>query len=169
MERNQRRKKERRRQRGGGGGGEGMEEPFLVLPPKLYFHAFGGSMETVRQLTKLCSLDGTSVSTKSSSGGSGTSTGTDTETNLYFGFAPCVNFRSPRTPDLVRTVGLHRLVLESDREDYGCMMGDLEENVEFVANALGIEPETVREVTYRNAIRLYGLEEGGGEGCVGGG
>jgi Tat protein secretion system quality control protein TatD with DNase activity len=60
------------------------------LPPKIYFHAFGGKAGTVDQLTALCGRD---------------------MGRVYFGFAPVVNFRSPNTAEIVRKVGIERLVL----------------------------------------------------------
>jgi Tat protein secretion system quality control protein TatD with DNase activity len=68
------------------------------LPPRIYFHAFGGKAATVTQLIK--SLE---KSTKKKS-----------NTKVYFGFAPILNFASPKTIEVLRTVGLERLVLETE-------------------------------------------------------
>jgi len=122
------------------------KEP-LLLPPRIYFHAFGGKMEMVKQLDALCCGNRATRTTVESA----------TTTTLFYGFAPCVNFRSPKTADLIRSIGIDRLVLESDREDHREVMGDLYANVDFVAEALGVEKEIVLETTYANAARLYGF------------
>jgi TatD DNase family protein len=106
-----------------------------LLPPKLYFHAFGGKAGTLQQLLSIC-------------------TGRD----VYFGFASIVNFRSPKTPEVVRLVGLDRLLLESDHEDAALVEGSLQEAVRYYAHALEVSEEQVIEVTTRNAARFYGLE-----------
>jgi TatD DNase family protein len=55
------------------------------LPPKFYFHAFSGKAGVVDQLTAIC----------------GREVG-----KCYFGFAPIVNFQSPKTTNLIRKVGI---------------------------------------------------------------
>ena len=62
------------------------------LPPTIALHAFGGARGTVEQLTR--SRFGA---------------------RLYFGFAACVNFRSPKTKEVLKAVPPDRLLLESDR------------------------------------------------------
>mmetsp|Transcript_18518 Transcript_18518/g.26071 ORF Transcript_18518/g.26071 Transcript_18518/m.26071 type:complete len:441 (-) Transcript_18518:93-1415(-) len=107
----------------------------LVLPPKIYFHAFGGKAAIVDQLEAIFR----DVS------------------ETYYGFAPIVNFRSPKTVDVIQKVGINRLVLESDLEDYHGVSTDLDKNVKFVASALNLSEEIVLEQTFRNSCRLYGL------------
>jgi TatD DNase family protein len=106
------------------------------LPPKLYFHAFGGKEGTVDQLTALCGREPGKV---------------------YFGFAPVINFRSPKTADLIRKVGLERLVLESDHEDAALVPDSIRECVRFLAEALGEDERVIIERTTKNAFDLYGL------------
>jgi TatD DNase family protein len=107
-----------------------------LLPPKLYFHAFGGKAGTLQQLLSICA-------------------GRD----MYFGFASIVNFRSPKTPEVVRVVGLDRLLLESDHEDAALVEGSLQEAVRYYSLALEVSEEQVIEATTRNAARFYGLEQ----------
>ncbi len=63
------------------------------LPPTLYLHAFGGARGTVEQLTRARGYG----------------------ERLYFGFAACVNLRSPKTREAIAAVPDDRLVVESDR------------------------------------------------------
>jgi Tat protein secretion system quality control protein TatD with DNase activity len=106
------------------------------LPPKIYFHAFGGKAGTVDQLTALC----------------GRETG-----RVYFGFAPVVNFRSPRTAEIVRKVGIDRLVLETDHEDAACVPESIQACVRFLSETLEMDEQEVIDRTTANAFDLYGL------------
>jgi TatD DNase family protein len=107
-----------------------------ALPPKLYFHAFGGKLGTVNQLLSICS------------GG----------VDVYFGFAPIVNFRSPKTADVIRRIGIDRLLLESDHEDAFLVGESLREAVRYYASALNLEEQDVVHATTRNAARFYGFQ-----------
>ena len=106
------------------------------LPPKTYFHAFGGKSGTVDQLLALC----------------GREIG-----DVYFGFAPVVNFRSPKTADLVRKVGIERLLLETDHEDAARVSGSMREGIQFMAEALECSADRVVERTTQNAFAFYNL------------
>ena len=46
-----------------------------------------------------------------------------------------MNFRSPKTADVTRAIGVDSLVLESDRENYMAVREDLEANAQFTADA----------------------------------
>lgn len=105
------------------------------LPPKVYFHAFGGKVGTVDQLLALCGRDST-----------------------YFGFAPVINFRSPKTFDVIRHVGLDRLVLETDHEDASQVPESIESGIRLLAEALDESQETIVERTTANAFELYNLK-----------
>jgi TatD DNase family protein len=107
------------------------------LPSKLYFHAFGGKVGTIKQLLSICS-----------------------HCDVYFGFASIVNFRSPKTSEVVKFVGLDRLLLESDHEDAALVGESLREAVSYYARALDVSEEQVVEATTRNAARFYGLQLG---------
>ena len=108
-----------------------------LLPPAIYFHAFGGKCAVVDQLAALCRR---------------------TATRCYFGFAPVINFRSPKTAAVVRHVGLERLLLESDHEDAALVPESVREGIQFYADALGVDEALVVERTTANALDLYGLE-----------
>ena len=106
-----------------------------ILPPRIYFHAFGGKTAVVDQLDAICR---------------GVS-------STYYGFAPVINFRSPKTKEIVKKIGIDRLVLETDLEDPTCVMSDMCENIDFVSEALNVDRKVVVEKTYANAMRFYGL------------
>jgi len=108
------------------------------LPPTIYFHAFGGKLGTVDQLVALC--------------GKG-----KRKSILYFGFAPLCNFRSPKTAEVIRKVGIARLVLETDHEDAALVPESIQVGVALIADALCVTEEEVIERTTENAYNLYGL------------
>ena len=110
--------------------------PKAALPPKLYFHAFGGKVGTIDQILSLCGKEPGKV---------------------YFGFAPIINFRSPKTADVIRKVGIDRLVLETDHEDASLVPGSMEQCIEYLASALDMEEQEVIERTTANAFDLYNL------------
>jgi TatD DNase family protein len=116
------------------------------LPPRIYFHAFGGKAATVTQLIK--SLEKSTNKKKSN-------------TKVYFGFAPIVNFASPKTIEVVRTVGLERLVLETDHEDAARVPASMELGLQVISEALEITLEELIIQTNRNAQDLYGLVDKG--------
>lgn len=109
------------------------------LPPVLYFHAFGGKAGMVDQIVALLTKRG--------------------QSRCYFGFAPVVNFRAPKTADVVRQVGLARLVLETDHEDAALVQDSLEAGIHFLAKALDVDCETVVDWTTANAYAMYNISE----------
>ena len=85
-----------------------------ILPPRIYFHAFGGKASTATQLIRTLEkprkrrkLKIPNNKNKHSSSNFKSET-----TKVYFGFAPLVNFGSPKTTEVIQTVGINRLVLE---------------------------------------------------------
>jgi len=119
-----------------------MDEDVLVFPRNIYFHAFGGKAAIVDQLDAICR-------NKNFAPGS--------SSEIFFGFAPVVNFKSHKTPSVIQKVGIHRLVLETDVEDCSRLCLDLESSVEYIAKALNMEKEEVLKQTSDNARRLYRL------------
>lgn len=105
-------------------------------PPRMYFHAFGGKPAVVSQIDAACR-------------------GAD---EVIYGFAPIINFRSPKTAEVIRKIGIDRLVLESDREDYRPVPDDLAANAKYIAEALGMDQSEVINRTSENAMRFYGLD-----------
>ena len=105
------------------------------LPRKIYFHAFGA---TVGFSDQLVALLGKSV-------------------DLYFGFAPVINMRSPKTADVVRKIGISRIVLETDLEDASYVSRDIVQSAKFVSEALDLPLDEVVINAWNNARRLYGI------------
>ena len=118
-----------------------IEDDMLVLPPIIYFHAFGGKPAVVDQLDAICREK--SVASHA--------------TETFYGFAPVVNFQSPKTELVMEKVGIERLVLESDLEDYHSVLNDLETSVGFTARVFGMGEDDVLRQTNANARYIYGL------------
>lgn len=114
-----------------------LKKSTVGLPPKIYFHAFGGKVGTVDQILAIC----------------GRRPG-----QCYFGFAPVVNFRSHKTADVIRKVGIERIVLETDHEDAALVPNSLIDGIRFIADALELSDiQEVVDRTTENAFELYGL------------
>lgn len=107
------------------------------LPPTIYLHAFGGSQGTVEQL----------VNTRRFG------------SRLYFGFAACINLRSPKTHGVISAVPHDRLVIESDRSSAArAQIGaELREmlTVYVTAKSEWSSIEEAALATAHNAARLY--------------
>lgn len=106
------------------------------LPDTIYFHAFGGKIGTVDQLTAICGRD---------------------QGRTYFGFAPIINFRSPKTVAVIQKVGLDRLVLETDHEDAGRVADSMQAGIQLLAEALETSEDEIVQRTTKNAFDLYRL------------
>lgn len=115
-----------------------------LLPKRLYFHAFGGKVGTVKQLLALCE--------RSKKKGNCCCC-----CRVYFGFAPVINFRSPKTKDVIRCVGLDRIVLETDHEDPEQVPSSLVTGIRYLAETLECSYQQVVEQTTKNAADLYGV------------
>eukprot|EP00668_Euglena_longa_P002340 GGOE01002701.1.p1 GENE.GGOE01002701.1~~GGOE01002701.1.p1 ORF type:complete len:400 (-),score=87.63 GGOE01002701.1:255-1454(-) len=123
------------------------------LPTCLYFHAFSGKVGVVSQLLGLERRHNAAAARQK-----GPSFG---PTRIYFGFALGVNRRSPKTPEVIRAVGLERLLLESDQSCATPMLGELRGMVAAMAEALGVPQAEVVRCTAANARRCYGLAADG--------
>jgi Tat protein secretion system quality control protein TatD with DNase activity len=202
-----------------------VQRSYQKLPPKMYFHAFGGKEATVDQLVALVdkankkntnsnkrkaqakkdqqkrrmqeeeekkknassiekedveslllsasvyhpSSSSSSASTsKSTALPSARSTTTSTSaaaattpppppTKLYFGFAPVINFRSPKTANVIQKVGLDRLVLETDHEDATFVPEAMILGIDLLSKVFNVPPEQVIAQTTANAMELYGI------------
>ncbi|KAL3927405.1 MAG: hypothetical protein SGBAC_013101 [Bacillariaceae sp.] len=154
------------------------------LPPRIYFHAFGGKAATVIQLIRLLEPkpksqkkkkkkqrnegdgnieidDMTATEEKNlplATTAASTSATIEQPTVVYFGFAPIVNFQSPKTLDVIRAVGLDRLVLETDHEEAYKVPTTMKEGLRVISGAFGITEEELIAITNKNAKRLYMLD-----------
>lgn len=108
------------------------------LPPYIYFHAFGGKAGTATQLIK------TFEKKKA--------------TRVLFGFAPVINFDSPKTLQVVQEVGLDRLVLETDHEDAALVPPSMKLGVEVIAKVFEVTREELIRQTNENAYQLYNIK-----------
>ena len=83
---------------------------------------------------------------------------TTTTTEIYFGFAPVINFRSPKTANVVRKVGLSRLVLETDHEDASRVSKSMIQGIEYLSEVLDVTQTELITQTTKNSYKLYGIE-----------
>jgi Tat protein secretion system quality control protein TatD with DNase activity len=128
-----------------------------ILPPRLYFHAFGGKAATATQLIKTLETPRRiKIRNESVTRRTKKKFVSIVPTKVYFGFAPPVNFRSPKTASVIKAVGLERLVLETDREDVRNIGPDMEAGIVWISEVLGITEEELVLVTNENARDLYG-------------
>lgn len=105
------------------------------LPPAIYLHAFGGARGTVEQLVRARRYGD----------------------RLYFGFAACVNLRSPKTAEVIRAVPQDRVVVESDRASHEEVAQELELMLGRYAELFGWSGVAeAADRTARNARALYG-------------
>ena len=143
------------------------------LPPCIYFHAFGGKEASIDQLTALITKPIAGIGKKKqknflgeqhrdirnkSSAATASSGSGSTTTQIYFGFAPVVNFRSPKTANVVRKVGLHRLVLETDHEDASRVSKSMIQGIEYLSEVLNVTSTELIIQTTKNSYKLYGIE-----------
>jgi TatD DNase family protein len=130
------------------------------LPPRLYFHAFGGKAATATQLFTTIEKKKPRVPKETVARHR-----TQMEDNshasaapkVYFGFAPIINFESHKTMDVIRAVGLQRLVLETDHEDIRCIPSSMKDGLKAISNALSITEEELIQATNTNVKDLYSL------------
>lgn len=157
----------------------------LLLPPRIYFHAFGGKPSTATQLIRTiekikpkkqkqkkkyrrndsdnscrdyyhddCADNGDDGDSYSSS-----------STKVYFGFAPLINFNnknlssppSTKTMKVIREVGIHRLVLETDHEDVLNIKPSMKIGIDMISNVLNVTPEELIRITNNNVNDLYNI------------
>ncbi len=131
-----------------------------LLPPRLYFHAFGGKAATATQFVKTLEKPRRiKISNESIRSQTRKKFISILPPKVYFGFAPPVNFRSPKTASVIEAVGIERLVLETDREDIRNIGPDMEAGVAWISEVLGITEEELVLATNKNARDLYGCTQ----------
>merc|ERR1711865_409285 len=135
-----------------------------VLPPRIYFHAFGGKAATAIQLIRTLEKIKPKKRKKTQKKGRQQPPFPPPPrptTKVYFGFAPIVNMqtttRRAKTLDVIRTIGMERLVLETDHDDVTELHASLDQGIELIATALQIAPEDVIRRTNINARELYNI------------
>lgn len=123
------------------------------LPPRIYFHAFGGKAATAIQLIQTLERKGKRKHNDSGHNNSSTLT-----TKCYFGFAPIVNFESQKTAGVIRALGLDRLVLETDHEDASRVSTSMKLGLKVISDALSVSEDELIWATNANVKDLYQLD-----------
>lgn len=109
-----------------------------LLPPKIYFHAFSGKLGALPSIRSACTK------------------GNIPFEDVYFGFPPAIkNFYAPKTPKIMKEIGISQLLLETDLEDATNAWDDLKRGVAGISEALNITEAEVASKTYENAHRFY--------------
>ncbi|OEU17048.1 Metallo-dependent hydrolase [Fragilariopsis cylindrus CCMP1102] len=79
---------------------------------------------------------------------------------VYFGFAPVINLNvhsCSKTMDVIRAVGIHRLVLETDHEDIQNIQSSMELGIDIISTALDCTPAELIRITNNNINDLYNI------------
>jgi Tat protein secretion system quality control protein TatD with DNase activity len=129
-------------------------QPLLLLPPRIYFHAFGGKAATAIQLIR------TIEKIKPSKNKKNKKKIKNNSSKVYFGFAPVINLNvnsCSKTIDVIRAVGIHRLVLETDHEDIQNVQSSMELGIDIISNALDCTPAELIRITNNNINDLYDI------------
>lgn len=114
--------------------GRGRDTNELALPPKLYFHAYGGSVETVKELLRVEHL----------------------RDRVYFGFARSVNMRNmQKLKSLLSVIPKYNLLLESDAEDVDQIDTDLEAVMKVASQCSGVKESDICRQTIENALGMF--------------
>lgn len=109
-----------------------------LLPPKIYFHAFSGKQGALPSIRSACAKGNIPLE------------------DVYFGFPPAIkNFYAPKTPKIMREIGISQLLLETDLEDATTAWDDLKRGVTGISEALDITEAEVAIQTCENAHRFY--------------
>ena len=99
------------------------------LPRCIVFHSFGGSKEMVTAFLKL-------------------------KTKVMFGFSAVINMRSPKTPEVIASVPIDNILLESDYPTLRNIDHQMKNIAKIVANAKKISVEKVVQETRENATSV---------------
>lgn len=122
---------------------EGLDETLEVIDsgeaPRGVFHSFGGTVDDVERIRR--------------------------RGDYYFGINGIVTFKNSKLRDVLPTIGLDRMLLETDSPYLAPVphRGKRNESAyvvhvaAYVADVLGLSLEEVAEVTTRNARRLFAL------------
>lgn len=130
------------------------------LPPVLYFHAFGGKIGTVDQILAILGMNERrkkNIMQQQSKETTASSSGNphQHQYQVYFGFAPVINFRSPKTKQVIQHIGLGRIVLETDQEESILIPTSIVEGIEYLADAFDTTTSEIIHQTTQNAYDLY--------------
>lgn len=123
---------------------DGLDDTLDVIDsldkkPKAVFHSFGGTVEDVEKIRR--------------------------RGDFYFGINGIVTFKNSKLRDVLPTIGLERILLETDAPYLAPVpyRGKRNESAyivhtaAYVAHALDVTPDEVAECTTRNAMSLFRL------------
>jgi len=109
-----------------------------LLPPKIYFHAFSGKAGALPSIRSACTKGNIQLE------------------DVYFGFPPAIkNFYAPKTPGIMKEIGIRQMLLETDLEDATSAWDDLKRGVTGISEALDMTESEVATTTYNNVHRFY--------------
>ncbi|CAB5196654.1 Metallo-dependent hydrolase [Rhizophagus irregularis] len=108
------------------------------LPPRICLHSFGGSVDTIKFLTK---------QTKKKEGVS---------VDIYFSFSVVINGKYDRLPDLIKAVPEDRLLIETDYHSPFGLDHYMARIIKLVSEAKEWTEATTVEKTRKNFIKFVG-------------
>lgn len=149
------------------------------LPPKLYFHAFGGKIGLVDQIISIIQQYNQKQDQKYNkimkmikkkqlhhNEQQHQQQLNDDELQkrpdpieVYFGFAPEVNYKSDKTALVMKHIGIHRIVLETDLLEYNNVPTELMKGIEYISKVFtDMSIQDIINITTENSYRLYNIK-----------
>lgn len=102
--------------------------------PKVMMHSYGGSRESIRQLSRLPRGLGA---------------------NIFYSFSSLINARKSKVDKIIQAVPSDRLLIETDVSQIEIVEEELGRTLEFVASNLGITKETLVEIIQHNQEAFF--------------
>lgn len=113
-------------------------EKFRDKPMRGVFHCFSGSKEIAERVLKY--------------------------DNFYLGIGGVVTFKNAKLPEVLKSIGLDRVVLETDapyltptpyrgKRNESAYLTNI---AEFIGDQFGVSAEEVAEITTKNALKIFG-------------
>jgi len=155
------------------------------LPPRVYMHAYGGSVDYARNLMSLEKKGGNKATMRANrakqrrGGGNGAREGEGSVpftssssragddgssaqragqgTRFYFGFSAAINLKSKKTESVLQFIPADRLLLESDLEQPHSVDECVDEMLGVIARCKECTPLEAAHMTMRNAQAFYGI------------
>jgi len=77
------------------------------------------------------------------------------DNNMLISIPP---IKSRQRKKVIKKVGIHNLVVETDAPYIGKHTTDINKSIEIIASALEIDNNTVKSITYKNSIKILGIQ-----------
>ncbi|KAG9289462.1 hypothetical protein G9A89_008023 [Geosiphon pyriformis] len=122
-------------------------------PPRICIHSFGGSIDTIKNLTKKPSKR------ESKKKAHTLNVGFSTECDIYFSFSIVINERNERLRELIRAVPEDKLLIETDMNSPEGMDSMMQQIIELVSNAKGWQISETVENTKSNFLKFVGEKD----------